>query len=106
MWAIRLAKGSVEVGARIFWTACPDCGATIDGSFPPNISERSPSLAAEINGTPAAIDEAWLRRGRRINEAEYLRLVGNRAWARQQAPDRPEANPKTAVDHLTAPLPF
>jgi hypothetical protein len=105
-WAISLTKGGVEVAARIYWTSCPDCGSVIDDSFPPNISERSPTLAAEINGAPVAIEEVWHRRGRDIDEAEYRFLIADRAWARQHAPNRPEANPTTRVDPLTAPLPF
>lgn len=106
-WAVRVRKGAVEVGARIYWTACPHCAATIEPeSFPPNVSERSPTLAAEINGEPATLDEVWLRRGRPLSEADYRFLLADRAWAAQHAPADPAANPREPVNWLTAPLPL
>lgn len=107
LWAVRLTKGGVEVAARIFWTACPDCGAVVEpGSWPPNIAERSPMLAAEINGEAVMLDAVWLRRGRAISEAEYRWLLADRAWAKEHRPDDPAADPMRAVDRLTVKPPF
>lgn len=97
-WAMRVAKGGVEVGARIYW--CDH-----EPGEPGNKLER-PFLDAEINGVRVPPSRVWEHRGRAVNEAEYRFLVADRAWARQYKPSSPEANPEKAVDLLQAPLPF
>jgi hypothetical protein len=71
------------------------------GSWPPNVAERAPTLAAEINGEAVPIDAVWLRRGRPIGEREYSYLLRLNRWARQHAPSDPAAQPTRAVDWLT-----
>lgn len=100
LWALRLAKGGVEVAARIFiahTTRDPISGDFID---------RSPHLAAEINGKPADPYEVWTRRGRPIDDAEFRYLIDDREHARNHRPNDPEANPRKPVSLANIPLPF
>lgn len=60
--------------------------------------ERSPFLAAYINGEPVAVEDVWTRRGREITPEEYGHLVADRQWCATYAPHLPEGNPKKAVD--------
>jgi hypothetical protein len=59
--------------------------------------DRWPHLEAEIDGRLADVDRVWTS-GRRILIAEYLFLRADRAWAREWAPQSPEANPRQSVD--------
>lgn len=97
-WAVRLAKNGAEVGARIYWLRCGDCGAALDPTTIANITEGRPELAAEIDGEPASVDDVWLRRGRVIDETEYRWLLEDARWCREHAPEEPRAQPRQAVD--------
>lgn len=86
------ARGGVFVAA-IIWRPCPI-------EFHPETFQaidRWPHLEAEIDGRPADVDRVWTS-GRRIPIAEYLFLKADRAWAREYAPQSPEANPRRPVD--------
>ncbi len=68
--------------------------------------DRHYHLVAEENGKPADVDQVWVS-GRRLDGdmreqmAEYLFLKADRAWARQHAPQSPEANPRQPIDFDT-----
>lgn len=59
--------------------------------------DRWSHLEAEINSEPVD-PERVLRSGHRVSMARYLYLRDDREWARQHAPQSPEANPHQAVD--------
>lgn len=92
-WAIRLVKGGPEVGACIRWEH-----TTAEPGRPTNMMDRSPFLAAYINGEPVALQDVWTRRGRHITPDEYRHLVTDRQWCATYAPHLPEANPRKPVD--------
>ncbi len=96
---MRLVKGGPWVGAIIF-RPCPiemhpETFQAVD---------RWPHLQAEVDGKPAGVDRVWTS-GRRVPMAEYLFLRDDRAWAREYAPQSPEANPRQPVN-LGALLPI
>lgn len=96
-WAIRLVGNGPEVAARIFWTACPDCGAQLEPGSLANVAERGAALAGEIDGRPVDPLDIWTRRRRPIDEPTYRWLLADRAWARDFARHLPEARPFEAV---------
>ena len=100
MMAIRLARSAPEVAARIYWahtTRDPVSGDYLD---------RSPHLAAEINGEPADPIQVWTTRGRSIGADEYAFLLADRKWAAEHAPELPEANPRKPVILAELAIPF
>jgi hypothetical protein len=100
-WLVRLAKGAPLVPAAILRVH-----TTHEPGNPGNAMERSPFLAAEIAGETCDIDAVWLRKGEPITESEYRFRCADAAHARQWRPDEPQAQPRKAVDWMTAPLPF
>jgi DNA polymerase I len=98
MWALRLAKGGVEVAARIFWI-------DHEPGLPENLLDQ-PFLDAEINGERVHPDRVWHSKIRAIDRAEYDFLVADRKWAKEHAPHDPAANPYQPVDPMTVKPPF
>jgi hypothetical protein len=92
-WLVRRSKGGAWVPAAIilFHT-------TSEPGQPDNVMERSPFLAAFIEGKPAALDEVWLRRGREIEEWEYRHAVDDQDWLRRHRPGDARANSYRPVD--------
>lgn len=93
-YKMSLAKGAPDVGAIIF-LPCP-----MDPfyGFP---MDRPRHLCAMINGREVDVWQIGTRAAERITQAEYEYLIADRAWAKQHAPDTPEANPYKAI--TTAP---
>lgn len=100
-WLVRLVRGGPEVGACILRLQ-----TVHEPGRPDNRMERSPFLAAFINGVPVDMEAVWLRRGRPITEAEHRYRVALTDWTIQNAPYEPAARPTEAIDHMKAPLPF
>jgi hypothetical protein len=81
-----------------------------------NRMERSPFFAAFVGDEPVSIYELQqdndhdiariFQTERVIDEAEYNFRLADLRWAREHAPDEPQANPHTAINLMTAPLPF
>ena len=92
-WAIKLVRNGPEVAAAIFLRAYVEETDADDARM-----ERTPYFEAFIDGRQVPVDQVWLRRGRVIPEAEYRYLLSLSAWARDNAPNEPIANPKQAVD--------
>jgi hypothetical protein len=92
-WAVRLAGGAPEVGAAILLVH-----TTFEPAHPTNLMDRSPSLAAYINGFRVSLGDVWERKGRQISEDEYRFLIADRDWARRYAPRSAEANPHQKAD--------
>ena len=94
---MRLAKGAPEVAALIF-IACP-----LDPfyGFP---MDRPRHIEAMINGKPSDVDRVWLSKSVRITQAEYEYLIADRAWAKEYAPETPEAEPNKALNILEIPI--
>lgn len=92
-WLVRLARGGVEVPARIFRHT-----TTEEPGDPANRMERPSFLVAEILGEPVDLEEVWHRRGRAIDEAEYRYQVADFAHARDWRPGDPKATPRAPID--------
>ena len=94
----KLRSGAVAVGVRIFFgPPCdPDTGEELD---------RAPRMQAHVNGRYVELDRVWPQcASHPIDEAEYAYLSSLQEWAEQHSPASPEANPRKAVNWLTAPL--
>ena len=100
-WLIRLVKHGPWVPACIALVE-----TTAEPGEPENIMERSPFIAAFINGEPVDIDRVWLVRGQPITADEYRFRCAVTDWAMANAPESPEATPTKRIDLLQAPLPF
>lgn len=100
-WLLRLVKGGPDVAACILRLQTRH-----EPGEPQNQMERSPFLAAFINGEPVDLAAVWERRGRAITEAEHCYRVALTDWAIQNAPHEPAARPTEAINHMTAPVPF
>jgi hypothetical protein len=60
-----------------------------------------------VNGKDADAQAQWSDvAGHPITEREYRFLTASVDYARQHAPEMPLAQPRQAIDLLTAPLPF
>ena len=96
-YKMRLAKGAPMVGAIIF-IPCP-----IDPfyGFP---MDRPRHIEAMINGKPSDVDRVWLSKSECITQAEYEYLIADRAWAKEYAPETPEAEPSKALSILEIPI--
>lgn len=109
----RLAKGGVEVPARIWWEwgdreTCAACGGLMgnihvgpcrecDGEGTVLMSDDI--LRCTINGEDRDPFEEWSwLAGHPITEAEYKYLMADAEHAREYRPDDPKANPRKPVD--------
>jgi len=94
----KLRGGGVAVGIRIFFgPPCdPETGEEMD---------RSHRWQAHCNGQFIEIDRVWPECARQqIDAKEYAYLSRLQAWAKEHAPNSPEADPRKPVNWLTAPL--
>jgi hypothetical protein len=100
LYAVRLAKGAVELGAEIRFAP------TADPDFPDNAMDRSPLWAALVDGqpdpdaSPSPSDTCWnvYLYGRRIDEAEYRFLMATTDWHRSHTSDSPHVSPTKKID--------
>lgn len=104
---LRLVAGGPWVPARISRPChCTVLGGAGQVEHPwTDACDRFPPLLAEIAGREPATDAATVERvwtGQPVEEAEWRRLVAVAGWARDFAPDAPEATPERAIDRLTA----
>ena len=96
----RLRTGAHVVGVKIWH------GAPLDPVTGEEL-DRGHRWQALANGAPIEVDRVWPECGRQpITEAEYQYFTGLQAWARQNAPSSPQADPTRKIDLLTAPLPL
>lgn len=87
----RYVRGGPKCAVRIWFGPPHD---PIDGS----IMDRSPRWQATVNGQEADPLDTWTSCcGHPIDEAEYNYMMGLSKWAKEHAPDAPEANPRTAI---------
>jgi len=99
-----MAKGGADVGVMTFFD-----GPMVDGE----ILDRSPRWQALVHTEttarvilmgdyiPIDVDGVGLRNIEPCEEHEYRFLVADAGWTEVHAPDRPEANPRQAVNWLT-----
>ncbi len=60
----------------------------------------------EVNGQYADAEDQWLWLCQNpITEADYNYMVASLAWAAENAPDEPMANPRNKVDWTKVPIP-
>lgn len=101
-YAVQQAKGAVRIGLCLEWSSGrdPDTGELLDRSWRWRAWLNGESLPLEDIHAVIMIagqDEPYVK-GERIDELEYERLVQDRKWARDHAPNDPAANPRKAVD--------
>lgn len=71
------------------------------------IMDRAPRWQATANGEYIDLDRVWPKCLKDpIDKAEHDRLAALQAWGQRHAPDSPQANPRSRIDLLTAPLPL
>lgn len=104
---LRLVKGGPLVGACITYEPSRDpvTDEPCDRSW-----WWSAWINGELVGEPGVrpndqVFRIW-ESGDRIDEAEYSYMIQSARWAQEYAPDEPAANPRTAVNLLTTPVPF
>lgn len=112
-YTVRLVRGALAVPVRIWW------GQPIIGG---EVQDRSPRWCVEVDGrtdrldrdertgdpigrVPLDVHDVWPF-CTEISEAEYRFLQRRLAWAREQAPHHPAANPRTPIDLRTLPPGF
>lgn len=99
LYAVRLVKGGSEVALRIVHEPPkdPETGEPLDRSFYWSVFE---------NGLPAygpdLVQSPRLYIGRALEQWEYDFIIADRAWARENAPHSPEADPYLSVNLRTA----
>lgn len=99
-YRMRLRSGAAFCGIRIWHGAPADpvTGEELD---------RSHRWQALANNAPINLDRVWPKcADDPINADEYRHLCAVHQWAKENAPDSPQANPMKRIDPLTAPLPF
>jgi hypothetical protein len=99
---MRLVHGGHPVAIEIFYgpPRDPDTGEVMD---------RGWRYQATANGQPIDLDFVWPRAGREpITAAEAAYLADLQTWARKNAPNSPQADPRKKIDLLdsSTPLPF
>lgn len=71
------------------------------------VLDRGWRWQARVNGADVDLDRVWPGCGREpITKAEHDYFASVQAWAVENAPMSPQADPKRKIDLLTAPLPF
>jgi len=96
-YRMKRTKGGVWTPVLIYRLCCCTIGGDVDHMWSERC-DRFPPLQAVIDG----IEDAdplqiwtWLHP---IAQAEYDLLMSSHAWARENAPELPEANTRKAVD--------
>lgn len=99
-YQIRMVRGGIFVPVKVWFgpPADPDTGELLD---------RSWRWQALRNGDLVDVNLVWPFCARfPIDQNEYDYLLARKAWAEQNAPDTPEAQPKMKIDLLNCELPF
>lgn len=109
-YRIRLVKGAAWSAIKVWF------GPPLDPDTGDILWERPCLWRCLINGQDDAIEAVMIEldgttglpviKGDEISETDYLYHLKTYIWARDHAPDSPEAKPKQKIDPLTAPLPF
>ncbi len=99
-YRMRLRSGAAFCGIRIWH------GAPLDPVTGEEL-DRSPRWQAQANGVAIDLERVWPKcAADPVDEAEYHYLASVQSWAKQNAPDSPQANPMRRINPLTAPTPF
>jgi hypothetical protein len=96
----RMVKGGHPVGVRIWFgpPLDPVTGEELD---------RGHRWQATVNRVLTDLDRVWPGCGREpIDRAEHDHLCALQAWAIENAPDAPQADPRRPINMMTAPLPL
>lgn len=99
-WAIRLVKKGKEVPARIY------LAQTVTDPVSGDYLDRSPFIAAEVDGEQADPYWLWTVRGQEISADDFAFMTEDRTWVRTHAPESAEANPRKGIDRKSIPIPF
>lgn len=99
-YRMRLRSGAAYCGVRIWH------GAPLDPLTGEEM-DRGHRWQALVNGSLFDLARVWPKcAADPVDEAEYRYLCEVHSWAREHAPDSPQANPMRRIDPLTAPTPF
>lgn len=99
-YRMRMRSGGAFVGVRV-WN-----GAPLDPVTGEEL-DRSHRWQATVNRNPVNLDRVWPKcAADPVDEAEYQYLCTVHQWAKENAPDSPQANPMRRINPLTAPTPF
>lgn len=99
-YRMRLRSGAAFCGIRIWH------GAPLDPVTGEEM-DRSHRWQAQANGEPIDLERVWPKcAADPVDEAEYQYLTSVHAWAKENAPNSPQANPMRRINPLTAPTPF
>lgn len=109
----RMVKNGPWVALAVWYSApCdPLTGELLDRSWRWQASVNGREHPARWHATDRADGQQFLaslglRNIETINQAEYDYLAANHRWAVENDPLAPAAAPRTAIDPLTAPIPF
>lgn len=99
-YRMRLRSGGIQVGVRIWH------GAPLDPVTGEEL-DRSHRWQAVANEAPIDLTRVWPKcAASPVDAAEYEYLASVQSWAKQHAPNSPQANPHRKINPLTAPTPF
>lgn len=99
-YRFKLRSGAVPVGVHIWF------GQPLDPVTREPL-DRSLRWQAMVNDRDIDIDRVWPAcADAPIDAREYAYLTSTEKWARENAPDAPQANPNKRINMLTAPTPF
>jgi hypothetical protein len=99
-YRMRLKMGGAFVGVRVWHGAPldPETGEEMD---------RSWRWQALVNDGPVLLERVWPKcAADPVSQSEYEYLCTVHQWAKQHAPNSPQANPMQRINPLTAPTPF
>lgn len=99
-YRMRMRSGGTFVGVRI-WHGAPHDPVTGEEL------DRSHRWQATVNRGLVNLDRVWPKcAADPVDEGEYQYLCTVHQWAKENAPDSPQANPMRRINPLTAPTPF
>lgn len=107
----RLAKAGPFIGVSMFFGPPVIDGDELDRSprWQVTVGAETTSRAVLTLGAdeiPVEVEDVLLRSVEPVTEAEWQYLVAHQTWAAEYAPNHPKADPRSAVDFNTIPLPF
>jgi hypothetical protein len=99
-YRFRMRSGGALCGVRIWH------GAPLDPVTGEEL-DRSHRWQAQVNDDPVLLERVWPKcAADAVDEAEYQYLCAVQAWAKENAPDSPQANLMQRINPLTSLVPF
>lgn len=98
-YLLSMTRGGWKVAARLSLSG-GKWVAIVDGEIDP--TQPTPEQLLTMDATAHAIGRIMLY-GQECSEAEYLRRLAMKNWARDHAPNHPCLNPYAPINSFTAP---